>query len=127
LTRWDSPLSRRVRGVLGEGGHEVFLKRKVRVMEKRDLVVEISNEMGNKVKQFHVKQIVQRTLDHITAALIRGERVELRKFGVFKITTRKPRMGRDPRLNIEIPIPERKVVVFKPGLLMRKVIMGKKR
>ena len=96
-------------------------------MEKRDIVVEISNEMGKSVKQFQVKQIVQRALDHIIAALVRGERVELRKFGVFKITTRKPRMGRDPRLNTEIPIPERKVVVFKPGLVMRKLIMRKKR
>jgi len=96
-------------------------------MEKRDMVVEISNEMGKSVKQFQVKQIDQRALDHIIAALVREERVEMRKFGVFKITTRKPRMGRDPRLNKEIPIPERKVVVFKPGLVMRKLIMRKKR
>ena len=96
-------------------------------MKKRDLVLEISKEMGEEVKQIYIKQIVQRVLDHIVAALIRGEKIELRKFGVFKVKLRKPRMGRDPRLNKEIPIPERNVVVFKPGREMRKIIMGKKR
>ncbi len=91
-------------------------------MTKRDLVVLISEETGH--VQEDVTNIVQRTLDHIAAAVSRGEKVELRNFGVFEVKIQKARIGRNPHSPTEIvPIPQRAVVKFKAGLLLRDAVL----
>ena len=86
-------------------------------MTKKDIVVRIADETG--VKQTDVKRVVQKYLDYVIDSLAKGETVELRNFGVFKVKTRKGRMGRNPRTGESVPIPEKKVVTFKPGLVMK--------
>ncbi|MBI3999051.1 MAG: integration host factor subunit beta [Candidatus Omnitrophica bacterium] len=86
-------------------------------MTKKDIVTKVSNDTN--LTQIDVKKIVQRTLDAIVEALERGETVELRNFGVFKVKTRRGRVGRNPRTGQEVQVPEKKVVVFKPGLILK--------
>jgi nucleoid DNA-binding protein len=87
-------------------------------MTKRDLVVKISDETG--IVQQHVLEVIQKTLDHISAALARGETVELRNFGVFEVKLRKARIGRNPNAPArDVRIPPRAVVKFKAGKDMR--------
>jgi nucleoid DNA-binding protein len=70
--------------------------------------------------QHQVFDVVQRTLDGIAAALAKGDKVELRNFGVFEVKVRKARTGRNPNApKTEVPIPERSVVKFKAGKEMR--------
>jgi DNA-binding protein HU-beta/integration host factor subunit alpha len=87
-------------------------------MTKKDIVLKIAEETG--LKQIDVKKTVQMSLDLITASLAKGETVELRNFGVFKIRSRRSRMGRNPKTGTAVPIPERKVVSFKVGMVMKK-------
>jgi nucleoid DNA-binding protein len=89
-------------------------------MTKKDIVLKISDETG--IKQIEVKKIVQKTFDYIIDALVRGEKVELRNFGVFKVKQRRSRTGRNPRTGQTVPVPPRKVAIFKPGLEMKKKI-----
>ncbi len=89
-------------------------------MTKKDIVLKIADDTG--IKQIEVKKIVQKTFDFIIDSLARGEKVELRNFGVFKIKERKPRTGRNPRTGQVVPVPSRKVAVFKPGLDMKKKV-----
>ncbi len=89
-------------------------------MTKKDIVLKISEETG--LKQIDVKKVVQRTLDHIVDALSKGHVVELRNFGVFKVKSRKARIGRNPKTGTTVPIPERKVVSFKVGMVMKKKV-----
>lgn len=86
-------------------------------MTKKDIILRVSDETN--LKQIDVKKVVQKTLDYIVDALSRGEKIELRNFGVFKIKQRKSRTGRNPRTGQVVPVPPRKVVVFKPGLEMK--------
>jgi nucleoid DNA-binding protein len=86
-------------------------------MTKKDIVLKISDDTN--LKQIEVKKVVQKTLDCILEALARGEKIELRNFGVFKVKQRKSRTGRNPRTGQVVPVPPRKVVVFKPGLEMK--------
>ena len=90
-------------------------------MTKKDLILKVADDTG--IKQVVVKDVIQKTLDAILDALERNEKVELRNFGVFKIKVRKPRIGRNPKTGQEVPIPERKVVVFKLGQEIRKKIV----
>jgi nucleoid DNA-binding protein len=87
-------------------------------LTKRDLVVRISNETG--LVQQQVLDVVQKTLDYIADALAKGEKVELRNFGVFEVKVRKARVGRNPNApEKDVPIPQRAVVKFKAGKEMR--------
>lgn len=89
-------------------------------MTKKDIVLKITDMTG--VKQVDVKKIVQKTFDVIIDSLIQNEKVELRNFGVFKIKERRARFGRNPRTGDSVPVPPRKVVIFKPGLEMKQKI-----
>ena len=84
---------------------------------KKDIVMRVSNETN--LTQQDVKKIVQKTLDMILESLERGDTVELRNFGVFKVKVRRGRIGRNPRTGEEVAVPEKKVVVFKPGLITK--------
>jgi len=89
-------------------------------MTKRDIVIKIAEEAN--VKQIDVKLVVQKTLDTIVVALSKMQTVELRNFGVFKVKTRKGRTGRNPMTGEKVKIPDKKIVVFKPGLVMKKKV-----
>lgn len=86
-------------------------------MTKKDIIIKVADE--TKLKQTDVKKVVQKTIDCMIDALMRGEKIELRNFGVFKVKQRKSRTGRNPRTGVAVPVPPRKVVVFKPGLEMK--------
>jgi len=91
-------------------------------MTKRELVVRITEETG--LTQQQVAGILQRTLDCITESLVRGENVEFRDFGVFEVTTRKARIGRNPKKpRNTVKIPARKVVKFKAGKVMKALVL----
>ena len=53
--------------------------------------------------------------DMMKRAMERGERIELRGFGVFNVRPRKTGIGRNPRTGEEVRIPPGKAVRFKPG------------
>lgn len=89
-------------------------------MTKKEIVLQIAEETG--LKQKDVKLITQRILDIIIESLVIGKTVELRNFGIFKVKERRGRMGRNPRTGVEVPVPPKKIAVFKPGLIMKQKI-----
>ena len=89
-------------------------------MTKKEIVTKISDRTD--IKQVDVKKVVQMTLDMITESLARGETVELRNFGIFKVRSRKPRIGRNPKTGESVEIPGKKAVAFKAGLVMKQKV-----
>ena len=69
--------------------------------------------------QRDVERIVNAILDEITAALTRGDRVELRGFGAFSIKRREARLGRNPRTGEHVDVDQKAVPFFKTGKEMR--------
>ncbi len=91
-------------------------------LTKRDLVTRISEETG--LVQTQVYDVVQKTLDYIGESLAKGDKVELRNFGVFDVKIRKPRVGRNPnKPETDVPIPARAMVKFKAGKEMRAEVL----
>jgi nucleoid DNA-binding protein len=87
-------------------------------MRKRELVVKIAEQTG--IKQIDVNKCIQKFFELAMEALISGERLEFRDFGVFKVVKRMPKVGRNPKNPQQVvQIPERKVVVFKQGKMMK--------
>ena len=88
-------------------------------MTKKDLVINISEETG--MNQIQVKKVVDSLLKNVIASLKNNKKIELREFGVFKVKTRRPRMGRNPKTGDVVNIPEKKVCIFKPGKSFREM------
>jgi integration host factor subunit alpha len=70
------------------------------------------------------KQIFEMTLDEITVALVRGETVKLRSFGLFLVRAKRERVGRNPRTGVEVPITPRRVLTFKPSPVLSAAVNG---
>ena len=85
-------------------------------LTKNDIVRTLAEK--HEIEIAATRRVVQGTLDMILDALLRGDKVELRNFGVFEVIERKGRIARNPKSRQEVFIPERKVVKFKPGKVM---------
>jgi integration host factor subunit beta len=73
-----------------------------------------------------IELIVATVFDEISAALTRGERVELRGFGAFTVKRRDARTGRNPRTGEAVPVDEKAVPFFKAGKELRARVNGKR-
>lgn len=69
-----------------------------------------------------VERIVSALFDEMTAALSRGERVELRGFGAFTVKSRQARSGRNPRTGETVEVAQKSVPFFKAGKELRERI-----
>jgi integration host factor subunit beta len=87
-------------------------------MIKSELVQRIASRNPH-LYQRDVEQIVNAILDEITAALARGDRVELRGFGAFSVKSRPARVGRNPRTGDKVSVDGKVVPFFKTGKDMR--------
>ena len=87
-------------------------------MTKSDLIL-ILAEKNPPLYPRDVERIVATVLDEITAALARGDRVELRGFGAFSVKHRGARIGRNPRTGESVRVSEKAVPYFKTGKELR--------
>lgn len=87
-------------------------------MIKSELVQRLASKNPH-LYQRDVERIVNAILDEITAALTRGDRVELRGFGAFSIKRREARLGRNPRTGAHVDVDQKAVPFFKTGKEMR--------
>ena len=83
-------------------------------MTRAELIAELAASNPH-LRQEDVELIVSTIFDQITAALARGERVELRGFGAFTVKQRNARIGRNPRTQETVQVDEKTVPYFKAG------------
>ncbi len=82
-------------------------------MIKHDIVDEVVNRTG--LSKTRAEIAVEAVFETMKRSMERGERIELRGFGVFNIRPRKTGIGRNPRTAQEVIIPPGKAVRFRPG------------
>ena len=75
-------------------------------------------------KNFSSK-IVDNFFEIMVTELIQSNKVKISSFGTFKVMSKKERIGRNPKTKIEAKITSRKVVKFKPSLIIKKKLNGK--
>ena len=86
-------------------------------MIKQDIVSRVASTMG--ITKVKAEVVVDSVFTALKQAMKKGERIELRGFGVFVVKPRKSGIGRNPRTGAEVPIPPGKTVRFKPGKEIR--------
>jgi integration host factor subunit beta len=89
-------------------------------MTKAELVEEVSR-VSDLTKK-HSEVIVDTVFKSIIDALHRGEKIELRGFGSFRLRRREPRKGRNPKTGDKVDVPPKKVPYFKPGKELKDLI-----
>ena len=89
-------------------------------MTKAELVEEVSR-VSDLTKK-HSEVIVDTVFKSIIDALHRGEKIELRGFGSFRLRQREPRKGRNPKTGDKVDVPPKKVPYFKPGKELKDLI-----
>jgi integration host factor subunit beta len=89
-------------------------------MTKAELVEQVASQSQLTKKDAEV--IVQTVLDCITDSLQRGEKIELRGFGSFRIRNRSSRQGRNPKTGAGVLVPAKRVPYFKPGKEIKDLI-----
>jgi DNA-binding protein HU-beta len=88
-------------------------QRRPKAVIKLDIINRVADKTG--VPKMKAEQAVDALFHSMKEALTRGERIELRGFGVFVVKPRKRGVGRNPRTGEEVAIPSGKTIRFKPG------------
>ncbi len=89
-------------------------------MTKAALVEEVAR-VADLTKK-HSEVIVDAVVHSIINALHRGEKIELRGFGSFRLRRREPRKGRNPKTGDRVDVPSKRVPYFKPGKELKDLI-----
>ncbi|MCK6451831.1 MAG: integration host factor subunit beta [Alphaproteobacteria bacterium] len=87
-------------------------------MTKSELILRLA-ERNPHLYQRDVERIVATVFDEISAALARGQRVELRGFGAFSVKRRDARQGRNPRTGETVAVTSKRIPFFKTGKQLR--------
>lgn len=90
-------------------------------MTKADLVEICAERTG--LTRTDVAVTVDAFLEAVKSSLETGKNIEIRGFGTFKVKLRKARKARNPRTGAEVPVPDRKVPVFKPSSEFKNLII----
>jgi len=88
-------------------------------MLKSELIQRISSQNPH-LYQRDLEKVVDAIFDQIVEALARGDRVELRGFGVFSTKLREARTGRNPRTGVAVSVAQKAMPYFRAGREMRK-------
>jgi integration host factor subunit beta len=89
-------------------------------MTKAELVEEVSR-VSDLTKK-HSEVIVETVFQTIKEALHRGDKIELRGFGSFRLRRRDSRRGRNPKTGDRVDVPPKRVPYFKPGKELKDLI-----
>ncbi len=90
-------------------------------MTRSELIEKVAEKLdGYTLKQTEI--IVETFFESIKDALSRGEKVELRGFGNFRLKKRKARKARNPKTGESVDVPEKRVVYFKAGKELRELL-----
>lgn len=90
-------------------------------LTKADLARHLMQNL--QLKRQDADLLVEVFLDSVVEALHRGEGVELRGFGSFRLRDRQSRTGRNPRTGESIHVPAKRVVYFKLGKDLRHLLI----
>ena len=90
---------------------------------RKDLVNKIFKKLG--FSKNLSSRIVDDFFETLISEIIKLNKIKISSFGTFSILNKKERMGRNPKTKVEARIFPRKVIKFKPSLLVKKEINTK--
>jgi DNA-binding protein HU-beta len=90
-------------------------------MTKNQFISKLAEKMGK--PKTEVAETIDVVFDAITQTMLSGDSVNISGFGIFRVSDRKARMGRNPRTGEEIHIPAKKTPKFRPSKTLKEAVM----
>jgi integration host factor subunit beta len=90
-------------------------------MTKSGLIEKVSETIGELTRN-QTEVIIETVFESMKEALSRGEKVEIRGFGNFRLKKRRPRKARNPKTGESVEVPCKSVIYFKVGKELREAI-----
>lgn len=84
-------------------------------MTKSQLIEKISEKLAETMSKKDTELIVNTLFRDMAAALKKGDKIELRGLGSFKVITREERLGRNPKTGEKVQVEQKRAIFFKPG------------
>lgn len=104
--------------------HRVPTREKTGKTATRADLLDAIYESCRTLSRAQARDIFEMALGEISEALVRGETVKLRSFGLFAVRSKRERIGRNPRTGVEVPIKPRRVLTFKPSPVLIASVNG---
>lgn len=86
-------------------------------MNKTELIAAVAESTGLTKKD--TERVLNAAIDTVTAALVKGEKVQLSGFGAFEVREREARVGRNPHTREAVQIPATRVPAFKASKALK--------
>jgi integration host factor subunit alpha len=93
-----------------------------KTLTRADLSEAVHRQVG--LSRSDSAELVKTVLDVVAHAVATGENVKLSSFGTFIVRWKRARMGRNPKTGEEVPITQRRVLVFRPSQVMKNRVNG---
>ncbi len=93
-----------------------------KTITRRDLSDAVYHKVG--LSREESAKLVEQVLGEIGDSLVAGKSVKLSGFGTFIVRSKGERVGRNPKTGVEVPIEQRRVMVFKPSEVLKAHITG---
>jgi len=90
-------------------------------MTKSVLIEKVAEKVDGLTRN-QTEIVVDTVFDSIKKALMKGEKIEIRGFGNFRLKTRRPRKARNPKTGESVEVPGKKVLHFKVGKALKEVL-----
>ena len=84
---------------------------------RNDIIEAISDNVGLSFTDSSI--IIEEIFEFILNELEKGEDVKISSFGTFSVRHKRPRIGRNPKTGVEVPITERNVITFTPSNVLK--------
>jgi integration host factor subunit alpha len=91
-----------------------------RTMTKAEIVEQIYERVGFSKKE--AAELVEKVFEIVKETLAEGEKVKISGFGNFVVREKNARKGRNPQTGQEILLDARRVLTFKPSLVLKNVL-----
>lgn len=90
-------------------------------MTKSVLIEKVSEKFGSLTRK-QTEIVVDTLFETMKDALVKGDKIEIRGFGNFRLKSRRPRMARNPKTGVKISVPAKKALHFKAGKALREAM-----
>ncbi|MBI3608611.1 MAG: integration host factor subunit beta [Nitrospirae bacterium] len=90
-------------------------------MTKAELIEEVAGKVKGLTKR-QTEIIINAILDGVKETLARGDKIEIRGFGSFRLRNRRTREGRNPKTGMTVQVPAKHVPFFKAGKELKELV-----
>ncbi len=87
-------------------------------MTRDDLIKRVAEKNAG-ISLSESRDLVLELFESMKSVILEGESLEIRRFGVFEIHHRKPRIARNPRTGEKVSVGDRKSLIFRPGKILK--------